>query len=59
MKKTIYTLLSIACVFLLIAAAIFLGIIIGDKSASSWMLPSAIGCIVLSSLFNIIRTRLK
>lgn len=52
MKKTIYTLLSIACAFLLIAAAIFLGIIIGDKSAGSWMLPSAIGCIVRFRAFS-------
>lgn len=59
MKNTINKLLAAACACLLIAAAIFIGVKLGDRSADSWLLGAALGCILLSGLFNIIRTRLK
>lgn len=52
-KNILNNLFLIAIAGLAIAGLIFLGISIfnGDK----WALPAALGCILLSNLFNVIR----
>ena len=53
-KKTVNILLSIAAAGLFIAGLVFLGIsVAGDKSCT----PSALVCVLLGSMMNIIRAQ--
>ena len=54
-NNTVLTLLTIASAGLTAAALIFIGICIFVENEAQWLLPAALGCVVLSSLFNIIR----
>lgn len=55
-KKLIRILLSIASLCLSVAGLIFVGLSIFYKDTSAWSLPSGLACVVLASIFNIIRT---
>lgn len=54
-QKEISTLLVIASVGLTIAAIIFLCAAIFGGTKDNWAIPSALVCVVLSNLFNVIR----
>ena len=54
-KKKTNTLILIASAGLAIAAIIFLCVAIFDEAKSNWVLYSALVCVVLSNLFNVIR----
>lgn len=54
-QKTTNTLLLIASAGLAIAGIIFLCVEIFGETKSNWELCSAIVCVLLSSLFNVIR----
>ena len=54
-KKKTNTLILIASVGLAIAAIIFLCVAIFGETKSNWALYSALVCVVLSNLFNVIR----
>lgn len=53
-KKT-NTLILVASVGLAIAAIIFLCVAIFGETKSNWALSTALACVVLSNLFNVIR----
>lgn len=53
------TLLIIASIGLAVAGIIFLLVAIFDEDKNNWTLFSALGCVILSNLFNIIRTQLN
>lgn len=55
-KKKTNTLILIASAGLAIAAIIFLCVAIFGGANSNWVLYSALVCVVLSNLFNAIRT---
>lgn len=54
-KKLRNKLFIISSIGLLVAGAVFLGISIFDDSSDTGYLAAALGCIVLSNLFNLIR----
>lgn len=54
-KKKTNTLILIASVGLAIAGIIFLCVAIFGETKSNWPLSSALVCVVLSNLFNVIR----
>ncbi len=56
-QNTTTTLLIIASAGLAIAGIIFLLVGIFDEDKNNWMLISALVCILLSNLFNLIRTQ--
>lgn len=58
-KQMINRLLLIASAGLLIATVIFLGISIFDGSKDTGMLSWALFCLLLSNLFNLIRSHNK
>lgn len=58
MDKTLNTLFVIASLGLAIAALIFVSISIFATAESEWLLPAALSCCALSSLFNVIRSML-
>ncbi len=49
--------LIIASAGLAIAGIIFLLVAIFDEDKDNWMLISALVCVILSNLFNVIRTQ--
>lgn len=57
-KKKTNILILIASAGLAIAAIIFLCVAIFGEEKSNWVLYSALVCVVLSNLFNVIRTSL-
>ena len=56
-QNTTTTLLIIASAGLAIAGIIFLLVAIFDEDKDNWMLISALVCVILSNLFNVIRTQ--
>lgn len=57
-KNLVVKLLIISSCGLMIAGIIFLIISLFGKVQSNWPLASALGCIVLSNLFHIIKNQL-
>lgn len=56
-NKTINTLLIIVSAGLAIAGIIYLLVAIFDEDKDNWLLVSALFCVLLSNLFNIIRVQ--
>lgn len=54
-KKTVNTLLSISSIGLAVAGIIFLCLAMFGENESNWTLCSALACVALSNLFNVIR----
>ena len=58
-RKKINTLLFIAGLGLLIAGIIFLLVTLLSDHESEWVLPAALGCVLLGNLFNLIRNQMN
>lgn len=58
-KRKANILLFIACIGLTVGGIIFLLVALFGENKSNWVLASALFCILLSNLFNIVRIQLN